>query len=396
MLYLKNTSRTHLQHSGIFPTLATVPAILPTEALIIAAEELTEALQNPQRTTSELLVADITTQLDSIFQVSQRDAPSPRVEALLPDTQSPRVEKVSGNQPIAQCTCSHVPEEPLFMVNAVIHPVTRVAMEYCQLIQDPITKEAWQQSAANEFGRLVQGVGGRIKGTNTIRFIPHTNLPAKRMPTYPRFVCEVCEQKAEKFRTRLTLGGNLIDYPGEVSTQTAKLETTKCLFNSTISTLNARFCSMDITNFYLNTPMDCPEFVQIPAHLIPDEIMEEYHLALLVHQGMVLAIVEKGMYDLSQAGALANALLKQHLELHGYFECTHTPGLWQHWTRPIMFALVVNDFGIQYTGKEHAEHLLETLLRDYEAVTVDWGGSLFCGITLDWNYEEQHVNLLLR
>jgi hypothetical protein len=107
---------------------------------------------------------------------------------------------------------------------------------------------------------------------------------------------------------------------------------------------------MDITNFYLNTPMDRPEFVRIPAHLIPDEIMEEYHLAPLVHRGMVLAIVEKGMYGLPQAGALANALLKQRLEPHGYFECTHTPGLWQHRTRPIMFALVVDDFGIQYTG----------------------------------------------
>jgi hypothetical protein len=58
-----------------------------------------------------------------------------------------------------------------------------------------------------------------------------------------------------------------------------------------------------------------------------------------------------------------------------------------------MFALVVDDFGIQYTGKEHADHLLEALLRDYEAVTMDWVGSLFCGITLDWNYEERHVTL---
>jgi hypothetical protein len=108
---------------------------------------------------------------------------------------------------------------------------------------------------------------------------------------------------------------------------------------------------------------------------------------------MVLAIVEKGMYGLPQAGALANALLKQRLELHGYFECIYTPGLWRHQTRPIMFALVVDDFGIQYTGKEHADHLLETLLRDYEAVMVDWCGSLFCGITLDWNYEDRHVTL---
>jgi hypothetical protein len=58
-----------------------------------------------------------------------------------------------------------------------------------------------------------------------------------------------------------------------------------------------------------------------------------------------------------------------------------------------MFALVVDDFGIQYTGKEHADHLLATLSKDYEAVMVDWSGSLFCGITLDWDYAERHVTL---
>jgi hypothetical protein len=201
MLYLKNTSGVHIQHGRIFPTQATVPTLSPTEALVIAAEQLTAAVHNPQETTAKLPVPDLTTQLDGIFQDSQNAAKSPRVDIHQTDIQSPRVEAVSGNQPIAQHTRSHVPEEPLFLVNAAIHPTTGVAMEYRQLIQDPVTKEAWQRSAANEFGRLAQGVGGRIKGTNTIRFIPHTELPADRMPTYPQFVCEVCEQKAEKFRT---------------------------------------------------------------------------------------------------------------------------------------------------------------------------------------------------
>jgi hypothetical protein len=184
--YIKTTQAEHISDMvEFFPTLAMVPTISPTEALIIAAEELKEALLQPQRTTTKLLVVNITTQLDNIFQVSLQDAPSPRVNMLLPDMQSPRVVTVSGTQPIAQRTRSHVPEEPLFMVNAVIHPITGVAMEYWQLIQDPVTKDAWQRSAANEFGRLAQGVGGRIKGTNTIRFIPHTKLPADRMPTYP-------------------------------------------------------------------------------------------------------------------------------------------------------------------------------------------------------------------
>jgi hypothetical protein len=218
MLYLKNSSRTNIRHGGIFPTQATIPALSPREA---AAEQLTAALQNPQQPSSKLPVLDLTTQLDNIFHTSQNDAKPPRVDVFLTDTPSPRVETVSGNQPIAQCTCSHILEEPLFMVNTVIHPTTGVAMEYRQLIKDPVTKEAWQRSAATEFGQLAQGVRECIKGTNTIRLILHTELLANCMPTYPQFVCEVCEQKAENFCTRLTLKGNLIDYPREVCTTTA-------------------------------------------------------------------------------------------------------------------------------------------------------------------------------
>jgi hypothetical protein len=44
-------------------------------------------------------------------------------------------------------------------------------LNYRQLIQDPKHKEIWSTSAANEVGRLAQGVGGRVKGTNTIFFI---------------------------------------------------------------------------------------------------------------------------------------------------------------------------------------------------------------------------------
>ena len=39
--------------------------------------------------------------------------------------------------------------------------------------------ETWSKSAANEFGRLAQGVGGRYKGTNTIFFI-HKNRQNER------------------------------------------------------------------------------------------------------------------------------------------------------------------------------------------------------------------------
>jgi hypothetical protein len=186
-------------------------------------------------------------------------------------------------------------------------------------------------------------------------------------------------------RTRLTLGGNLIKYPGDVSTKTAELETIKMLFNSIISTNGARFISIDIKNFYLNTLLERPEYVCIPVNLIPDEITREYKLTSLIKDGNIMAEANKGMYGLPQAGILAAALLEKRLEPHGYYQCAHTPGLWRHRTRPTVFALVVDDFGVKVQEKADALHLIAALKTYYE-ITVDWDGKLFCGISLKWDY----------
>ncbi len=67
------------------------------------------------------------------------------------------------------------------------------------------------------------------------------------------------------------------------------------------------------------------------------------------------------MYGLPQAGILAKKLLEEHLQKHGYYELTHTPGLFTHKSRLIWFILVVDDFGVKYVGKEHADHLMSVL-----------------------------------
>ena len=100
------------------------------------------------------------------------------------------------------------------------------------------------------------------------------------------------------------------------------------------------------------------------------------------------------MYGLPQAGILANKLLTKRIARHGYYPCTHTPGLWRHHWRPITFAQVVDDFGVKIKGKEHGEHLIQALKKDYE-VTVDWGGKIFCGIYLDWQYDKKWVDLAI-
>ena len=54
--------------------------------------------------------------------------------------------------------------------------------------------------------------------------------------------------------------------------------------------------------------------------------------------------------------------------------------------------LCVGDFGVKRVGKEHAEHLMKALKRDY-TVTEDWTGNKFIGLTLDWDYDQREVHL---
>ena len=247
----------------------------------------------------------------------------------------------------------------------------------------PKYKPIWTRSFSNELGRLAQGVGGRVEGTNTMFFIPKNKVPQDRFKdvTYGRIVVDYRPQKEEPHRTRLTVGGNLINYPGDVSTPTADITTAKLLINSTISTPGARYMCCDVKNFYLGTPLTRYEYIKIPLHIIPDEIIQEYNLNEIADNGYIYCEIRKGVYGLPQAGILANQQLVRKLEPKGYVPCTHTPGLWRHKWRPITFSLVVDDFGVKYVGRKHADHLIEALKENYK-LSIDWEGKLYCGITI--------------
>ena len=210
--------------------------------------------------------------------------------------------------------------------------------------------------------------------------------------TYARTVCEHRPQKTEQDRTRITVGGNLINYPGDVSTRTADLTTTKILLNAVVSDDNSEFMTMDIRNYYLGTPLPRYEYMRFRLEMIPMEIRIQYNLDAIAVNGWVYVEIRKGMYGLPQAGILANQLLKTRLAPHGYYECKHTPGLWRHKWRPITFVLVVDDFGVKYKGREHALHLAAALKEHYD-ITTDWTGSLFIGISLKWDYTRRTVQL---
>ena len=183
-------------------------------------------------------------------------------------------------QPNKRVAISSTTRSRTELANNVLDEETGQMLSYRQLLQHPKYKDDWAISSANEFGRLAQGLKGRVKGTNTIFFIAKSQVPADRLKdvTYGKFVCKVRPEKKEPNRTRLTVGGNRVNYPFEVGTPTADMLLAKILFNSVVSTENARFMTIDISNFYLNTPMKRYEYVRLNIKDIPDEVIEEYKL----------------------------------------------------------------------------------------------------------------------
>ena len=149
---------------------------------------------------------------------------------------------------------------------------------------------------------------------------------------------------------------------------------------------------LDIKNFYLCAPMKRYEYMKMPLSIFPPHVIQEYGLKEKAYKGYVWIEVRRSIYGLPQAGKLANDYLRKKLAPHGYFEVKHTPGLWKHITRNIQFTLVVDDFGVKYTKKADADHLLGILNKEFTAVSTDWEGKLYCGITLEWNYDERYHN----
>ena len=107
----------------------------------------------------------------------------------------------------------------------------------------------------------------------------------------------------------------------------------------------------DIKKIYLVTPLILYEYIKISIEILLEDIIEEYNLETIAHNGYIYCEIRKVIYGLPQAGILANQQMVRILEPQGYSQCKHTPGLWRHKWRPVIFSLVLDDFGVKYIGK---------------------------------------------
>ena len=99
-------------------------------------------------------------------------------------------------------------------------------------------------------GRLCQGVGTghkgtgkRIEGTNIFFVIKFEDIPKDRLNEicYILVVCELRPGKKDPDRTRITICGTNVCYPGDVGTSIASLELFKLMINSVLSGAGAKY-----------------------------------------------------------------------------------------------------------------------------------------------------------
>ena len=126
-------------------------------------------------------------------------------------------------------------------------------------------------------------------------------------------------EKSNPYRTRLTVRGNLIAYPGDCGTPTVDLFIVKLLLNRIISTPDAKFMTIDIKDFYLNTPVAQYEYMCLKLCDIPVDVSRHYNLSTKVKRdGYVYIEIRRGMYGLPQSGILAQQLLEKRLNAESY------------------------------------------------------------------------------
>ena len=104
----------------------------------------------------------------------------------------------------------------------------------------------------------------------------------------------------------------------------------KLLLNSAVLTNGAKFFTIDIKNFYLNTPMERFEYMRLKMEDIPENVIEKYELKAKEEDGEGYVETRKGTYGLPQAGILAQLFFEKQLKKKGYYKSMYTPGLWLH------------------------------------------------------------------
>ena len=134
--------------------------------------------------------------------------------------------------------------------------------------------------------------------------------------------------------------------------------------------------------------------MRIKYKYLPTDLKQNYNINKIRNEdGNVYCKIIKGMYELKQAARLAYEPLVANLNSHGYSSSQYARNIWHHQTRKTKFGLCVDNFGVKYFFSQDDIHHFLQALRTYYEVTIDWTGSDYCSMNIEWNYDKGWVDI---
>ena len=259
-------------------------------------------------------------------------------------------------------------------------------LKYKKLIKGP-NKNIWLAAGSKEFRKL-------FTERNTMHPTLYDNIPLHKRKNISYYNPQ-CKTKQKSWgldcRVRGTYGGNNQNYHGITASYQAAMVTTKLLLNKTISDIQSKVFTMDITDMYLQSqlPPDQYEYMVIDINEVPDDIISEYNLTsfLTPNTNKFYVEVTGALYGMKQAGYIANKDLVNYLESNDYMQAKNTPCLFKHTTDDIEFSLITDDFLVRYGNKQSADKLLKIMSEKYP-MTHDWSCVKYAGLNIKLNYDK--------
>ena len=158
----------------------------------------------------------------------------------------------------------------------MLYEDTGELMEYRKIMKKPKYRNLYRNSYAKEIGRLEQVMPGLVEGTNRMFLIHKKSIPVDRWRdvTYGRVVADYRPEKSDPYFTRLTVGGDRVNHPGDCVTPTVSFTRVNIILDSMVLTLNAHFMKIYIKYFYLNTPMAWSEYMRLKLSNLPGSVVQ--------------------------------------------------------------------------------------------------------------------------
>jgi hypothetical protein len=158
-------------------------------------------------------------------------------------------------------------------------------------------------------------------------------------------------------RVRGTFGGNNLNYLAEMELVKAHIHS---VASDRLLCHLAEYMNMDITDYYFGAPFPRPEYMRIPVKDIPPRCFTDFGLSTTLEAKIA------SCFRLSYAFKVCHKLDYCHSSdswhILRFMATMKTRTFLDHASRPILFTLVVDDFGVKYQQRTDVEHLAAAIV----------------------------------